>query len=169
MKAILRYGGLLVCSLFTAGLLYPALHEGGHAAAALLLGGRVHSLALLPAPVTVCEFAGFYPPQQIVVGLAGMGLPLVFSGLLFCRRFWLWYTGALLSFINLLALSLGIVSVFYPLPNEDAARVLALWPAGRPVFLLGFALLFVLLLAALVCSRPLRRVTDYFLPPAGGV
>ena len=37
---------LLLLGLFTAVLLYPALHEGGHILVTLLLGGRVREVRL---------------------------------------------------------------------------------------------------------------------------
>lgn len=37
---------LLLLGLFTAVLLYPALHEGGHILVTLLLGGRIREVRL---------------------------------------------------------------------------------------------------------------------------
>ena len=45
---------LLLLGLFTAVLLYPALHEGGHILVTLLLGGRIREVRLGAAASVLC-------------------------------------------------------------------------------------------------------------------
>ena len=49
---------LLLLGLFTAVLLYPALHEGGHILVTLLLGGRIRDVYKRQSPRMPC-FSSF--------------------------------------------------------------------------------------------------------------
>ncbi len=163
MKKIWKYIGLFAFGLFTAGILYPFLHESGHSILAILLGSRVVEFQILPIPMMVCDAGQKALWQQIAIGFGGMGLPVLFSAVLFTRKFWIWYVGLLLTLINILALVISAVSVFSPVPNDDAATILRLWPNGGLTCLMCFLIMIFGLFVAVILSRPVKRISDYFL------
>ena len=65
---------LLLLGLFTAVLLYPALHEGGHILVTLLLGGRIREVRLGAAASVLC--GGLRHGELAAVAFGGVGLPL---------------------------------------------------------------------------------------------
>ena len=71
---------LLLLGLFTAVLLYPALHEGGHILVTLLLGGRIREVRLGAAASVLC--GGLRHGELAAVAFGGVGLPLVLAMLL---------------------------------------------------------------------------------------
>ena len=156
---------LLLTGLFTAVVLYPALHEGGHMLTAILLGGRVEEIGLLPMPNVLCS--GLRSIELAAVGLGGMGIPLVFSVLLRPKRFALWYMVQLIKGISALAMLLSLISLIcyncgVIIENNDIITVVQLWPEGGP---LCFALLCIGLLLSVVsicAARPVQRLSKYF-------
>ena len=62
---------LLLLGLFTAVLLYPALHEGGHILVTLLLGGRIREVRLGAAASVLC--GGLRHGELAAVAFAGAG------------------------------------------------------------------------------------------------
>ena len=65
---------LLLLGLFTAVLLYPALHEGGHILVTLLLGGRIREVRLGAAASVLCgDAASTEALSAVVCGAVGEG------------------------------------------------------------------------------------------------
>ena len=92
---------LLLLGLFTAVLLYPALHEGGHILVTLLLGGRIREVRLGAAASVLC--GGLRHGELAAVAFGGVGLPLVLAMLLRPKHFPLWYVVQLVKGISVLA------------------------------------------------------------------
>lgn len=62
---------LLLLGLFTAVLLYPALHEGGHILVTLLLGGWIREVRLGAAASVLC--GGLRYGELAAVAFGGVG------------------------------------------------------------------------------------------------
>ena len=90
-KTWIRCLFLLLTGLFSAGILYPSLHEAGHGVAALLLGGIVEEVSLFPESFVRCFLPGFPPWQIAAVALSGMLFPLFCSFLIPRRGLYLFY------------------------------------------------------------------------------
>ena len=60
--------------MFTAVLLYPALHELGHSLATLVLGGKVIEFHLLPLPNMLCDGSSVGNAGLVTIAVAGVAL-----------------------------------------------------------------------------------------------
>ena len=130
---------LLLLGLFTAVLLYPALHEGGHILVTLLLGGRIREV----------------------------GLPLVLAMLLRPKHFPLWYVVQLVKGISVLAILLSLISLIgckygVIVENDDIMNAVRLWPEGRGVCLVLLCAGLLLSVGSICAARPVQRVGEYF-------
>ena len=62
------------CRLFTAVLLYPALHELGHSLATLVFGGKVIEFHLLPLPNMLCDGSSVGNAGLVTIASSGVAL-----------------------------------------------------------------------------------------------
>jgi len=143
---------LLLLGLFTAVLLYPALHEGGHILVTLLLGGRIREVRLGAAASVLC---------------GGLGLPLVLAMLLRPKHFPLWYVVQLVKGISVLAILLSLISLIgckygVIVENDDIMNAVRLWPEGRGVCLVLLCAGLLLSVGSICAARPVQRVGEYF-------
>ena len=151
---------LLLLGLFTAVLLYPALHEGGHILVTLLLGGRIREVRLGAAASVLC--GGLRHGELAAVAFGGVGLPLALAMLLRPKHFPLWYVvqlvkGILLSLISLIGCKYGVI-----VENDDIMNAVRLWPKGRGVCLVLLCAGLLLSVGSICAARPVQRVGEYF-------
>ena len=132
---------LLLLGLFTAVLLYPALHEGGHILVTLLLGGRIREVRLGAAASVLC--GGLRHGELAAVAFGGVGLPLVLA--------------ILLSLISLIGCKYGVI-----VENDDIMNAVRLWPEGRGVCLVLLCAGLLLSVGSICAARPVQRVGEYF-------
>ena len=132
---------LLLLGLFTAVLLYPALHEGGHILVTLLLGGRVREVRLGAAASVLC--GGLRRGELAAVAFGGVGLPLVLA--------------ILLSLISLIGCKYGVI-----VENDDIMNAVRLWPEGRGACLVLLCAGLLLSVGSICAARPVQRVGEYF-------
>ena len=111
MRDLKKTAYLLLVGLLTAGILYPLLHEAGHWAATLLLGGEILEFHLLPRPNVLCEVGKIGGAKRALIGLCGMVLPFAAALVLHPKRFTAWYVLLLLRGISAFALVLSLISV----------------------------------------------------------
>ena len=140
---------LLLLGLFTAVLLYPALHEGGHILVTLLLGG------------------GLRHGELAAVAFGGVGLPLALAMLLRPKHFPLWYVVQLVKGISVLAILLSLISLIgckygVIVENDDIMNAVRLWPEGRGVCLVLLCAGLLLSVGSICAARPVQRVGEYF-------
>ncbi len=86
MRDLKKTAYLLLVGLLTAGILYPLLHEAGHWAATLLLGGEILEFHLLPRPNVLCELGKIGGAKRALIGLCGMALPFAAALVLHPKR-----------------------------------------------------------------------------------
>ena len=156
---------LLLLGLFTAVLLYPALHEGGHILVTLLLGGRIREVRLGAAASVLC--GGLRHGELAAVAFGGVGLPLALAMLLRPKRFPLWYVVQLVKGISVLAILLSLISLIgckygVIVENDDIMNVVRLWPEGRGVCLVLLCAGLLLSVGSICAARPVQRVGEYF-------
>ena len=138
---------LLLLGLFTAVLLYPALHEGGHILVTLLLGGRIREVRLGAAASVLC--GGLRHGE-----LAAVSFPL-------------WYVVQLVKGISVLAILLSLISLIgckygVIVENDDIMNAVRLWPEGRGVCLVLLCAGLLLSVGSICAARPVQRVGEYF-------
>ena len=155
---------LLLLGLFTAVLLYPALHDGGHILVTLLLGGRIRRPRLEPPPASFAADCAMGSWRAVgLAGRAAAGAGDAASTKLFlavvCGAVGegisvLGNTG--LSLISLIGCKYGVI-----VENDDIMNAVRLWPEGRGVVL--FCCKAGLLPPGSICAaRPVQRVGEYF-------
>ena len=152
---------LLLLGLFTAVLLYPALHEGGHILVTLLLGGRIREVRLGAAASVLC--GGLRHGELAAVAFGGVGLAM----LLRPKHFPLWYVVQLVKGISVLAILLSLISLIgckngVIVENDDIMNVVRLWPEGRGVCLVLLCAGLLLSVGSICAARPVQRVGEYF-------
>ena len=167
---------LLLLGLFTAVLLYPALHEGGHILVTLLLGGRIREVRLGAAASVLCgglrhgELDILYlisHGELAAVAFGGVGLPLALAMLLRPKYFPLWYVVQLVKGISVLAILLALISLIgckygVIVENDDIMNAVRLWPEGRGVCLVLLCAGLLLSVGSICAARPVQRVGEYF-------
>ncbi len=163
--------GLFPAGLLTAGVLYPLLHEAGHAAVAAAVGARVVSVEYFPLPNVLCDVGSVGAAGQVLIGLGGMVAPVGFAVLIAMifrnRHFWLWYAGVLLKGISVMAACIGAAAIVMfrcgmPLAHEDFTRVMELWPEGWILCLTATVLMAAALVLDLRNGHPIRICLKYF-------
>lgn len=140
--------GLFVVGLITALLIYPFLHEGGHALIAFLVGADVVGFYLFPLPYVLCNVAEVDSVGQVLIGFGGIIIPFVLSAVIKPKRFWLWYTVLIIKGISLFAVILSLIATILYLngiswTNEDIVQILEIFPEGALLFILIFVLMII--------------------------
>ena len=149
IKDIRKYVWLFLIGLFTAAVLYPALHEFGHSLFSVLFGGEIKKFSLFPLPNVICEFREISKISIGFIGFGGIFTPLFISVILQAKHFTVWYILQIIKLISILACCISLLSVFgqkygFYVANDDIITIIELWPNGKPlcaVLTAGFMLL----------------------------
>lgn len=171
MKDILKCIGLLIVGLFVAVIGYPFLHETGHSIVALLVGAKVIDFSLSPLPYVTCEIATSNKFEIILIGLAGMYLPMIFSLIIRPKSFWFWYMSLLIKGICLLSFVISLVSIILynfgiKVSNEDVVQIIDIWLEGDLIIAILMILSMVIVIYSIIKQRPLSRIIEYFEIPS---
>lgn len=161
MKILGKVLFILVVALLVAGIGYPLLHEGGHALAALAVGGKVEEVRLMPTASLLCRMPAD-PIRVAAVGIGGYLLPPVVAVLLPHRRFWCWLVRYILLSVCLLSLTAALVAVACfrvgaPLPQEDVTQILCHAPQALPYLSLLLMGMLIAVVLPWVRAHPLSR------------
>lgn len=168
MKDFIKGFGLLAVGLIVAIIIYPIMHECGHAFFALLVGADVISIRILPTPFTVCNIKEVNTVGQIIIGFGGILFPVLLSLLTLRKFFWIWYANFVFKLITIWSVILGIISGLlfingYPMKNDDITQILMIWPKGEIFSILSLIIIFTLLVISIVREKPFKRCLDYFI------
>lgn len=167
MKDIIKSVWLLVLGLFTAVLLYPALHEFGHSLAAVLFGGKVVEFHLFPLPNILCEVSSVGDCGLIVIGFCGTLIPFLVSAPFSPKSFTVWYVLQVIKGITVLSFGISLVSLFgqrYGIfaADDDIINILKFYPFAKPVFLTVICILMFFAVYSICKQSPLKRIYEYF-------
>lgn len=111
MKRLLRFLLLIPISAFTLFILYPLIHECGHALATLALGGRIGSFSFFPIPHVESGIPNDNMTIVAIVSLSGLIFPLLTSLPFIHVRGYIGYTILLMLLISLIANIVEIIVV----------------------------------------------------------
>lgn len=158
--------GILVIGLFTAILIYPLLHEIGHSVAAILVGGRVCEIKLLPLPYMTCDVSEIGSIGMAVIGISGMLVPVLTTWLIYMKNFWIWLIGLYMNFICFLSFSISLYGcITYiagkPLVNEDITKVIELCPDKVWIWIIVFSAFIVCIAIQVIITKPIQHCCDY--------
>ena len=167
MKEALKVIGILFTGLLVAVLIYPFLHEMGHAVFTVFSGAELDEFHVLPVPYVVCNMYSIGEIGQCMIGVAGMIFPFMISFLIIKKNFWMWFVSLLLKGISLLSFVLSYLAILcYDCniiwKNEDIVKVIQIWEPFNG-FWLFFSLVFILFCAGNVyVQHPIKRIGNYF-------
>lgn len=167
MKDILKYVGLFFVGLLVAIIIYPFLHEAGHSMMAILVGAKVIDFNLLPLPYVTCEVSSLNTASMILIGLAGMFLPVLISIIVRPKSFWFWYCNLVIKFICFLSFAISFVAIVLYLfgviiKNEDIVQVINIWNNGVFVLIITMVLSMIGIIRSIIKQKPLMKIMDYF-------
>lgn len=167
MKYVVKIFGILFTGLFVATVLYPFLHEFGHAAATVLSGANLCEFRLFPQPYVVCNLSRLSFWGQCIIGISGMLLPFLLSCLVRSKRFWLWIVCFFLKSISIFAFGISYVAVLcyesgIIFKNEDIVKVVQISGSNSFLWLIMMLSLICLAVVSLYFDKPLERLKRYF-------
>ena len=147
-------------------IVYPFLHECGHAVAAYLCGARDVQMVWFRSAYMACNAEGLQTWQRICIGVAGYLFPAMVTMLLPRHRFWCWlasfyiygitWIGCLLAWISLMLYVFRDVTTM-----DDVIQVAMLTPDGVGGWLLVVFLLVCVLLWLLMRQKPIAKIVQY--------
>ncbi len=167
MKDVVKISGILFTGLFVAIVLYPFLHETGHAAATVLSGANLCDFRLFPQPYVVCNLSSLCFRGQCMIGISGMLLPFILSCLVRSRRFWLWIVCFFIKSISIIAFGISYIAVLcfqsgFIWGNEDIVKVVQLSRIDSSVWLFLMLVFFCISFLSLYSDKPIEKIRKYF-------
>lgn len=167
MKERFRLGGLFVISLTTALLIYPFLHEMGHALIAIIVGAEIEEIVLLPSPYVSCNVKKVSFMGQVLIGTGGIILPYTFAFWIKSQKFWVWYLLLWLKGISVYALIVSAVTAFFhfagkDIANDDLVQILKLSPGKEVAYVIVFIIMLFYGIVVILREKPLARCLTYF-------
>lgn len=137
-KDMLVIGEVAFASLLVAVLLYPLLHECGHALASILLGVDVLEFNLRPPLASVvCDMTNASNLDIIIIGLSGnllSTLVVIILYLINIENFCLWFMRLYLCIVCILSYGLSIVNLLiHDISDntDDIFRVASMYPKTK--------------------------------------
>jgi len=167
MNLVRKFGTLLGIGFMVAIILYPLMHELGHALTAIIVGADVLEFDFFPIPSILCNLKGVGSFEATVIGFGGSIFPVLLTVHMEPKKFDVWYTCFLLRGISFISFVISFVSVVLfvvgaPVANEDMTQVLMLTPHMAPLYgilCVFFASVEVFLI---IRSKPLKRYEEFF-------
>lgn len=157
---------LLFSGLLTAIVIYPFLHETGHAAAALLFGGNVTDFRLFPQASILCDITKLEKGGLAAIGFCGMLFPLVLSFILHPHRFTTWYILLLIKGISFLAFAISFVSILglgcgIGTATDDIVILLKILPDAKPFCIAAILSLMLISIHGIVRQHPFKHLNNF--------
>lgn len=145
-------------------ILYPALHEAGHLAAALLTGTRIADAGLFPTAYVRVDAAGAAPERIMILSLSGVGFPLLFLPVPVFHRYCLYFIKLTIALMTAVGAVTSLVGLFfgYDSAYDDAALAVRFFPECRGI--VTGVLLTVLSAASayIVLTKPVTGTAAFF-------
>lgn len=151
----------------TAILLYPLIHEAGHALSAILFGADIKELRIFPNAYVICDVSNARKFGKIVIGLSGVLLPFLLTVFVQPKRFWGWFTCFIVRGVCILSFGISFFAIVLfnlgrEIENEDIVQVLKIEPMFGWLYALVFVGLMSIDIYLVVKSRPIQKCIKYF-------
>ena len=167
-RDLIKLSKMLLISFVLIYLVFPLVHEGGHAFFSILAGAEVLSVEIFPTPSVLCSSVGLETFEILFIGSGGMVMTFLFSVIFnFKKNFYLWYSGFFFRMITSISLLISCVSSVLwgfgiSLENEDAVIMLNFCnPALYPI-ILGTALLLFFTVMMIKRDDFIKRIGEFF-------
>ena len=163
----LNFLKILFCGLFVAIILYPLLHEAGHALVATIVAEDVN-ISIFPLPRVICHISNTQVAGISAIGISGMFFPLMVSLLIKCKGFWLWLISFYLKAISIIGFVLSYVALIchhYGViwENEDIIKVLEISGMESSFFEVTLLVLLCANIWNVWCETPILKITEFLL------
>ena len=146
-------------------VLYPALHEVGHLAAALLTGTRIVDAGFFPAAYVTAAPVAVSPLSVMLLTLSGIWFPMLFLLIPAFGSYRLYFaklTVALISAVGALTSLAGSAGFGAADAYDDAALILRLFPELQGTVIAILLILTLIAAAYIIVSKPLSKTTSFF-------
>lgn len=174
MKSYIKVFAFLFFGLFIAILVYPFLHELGHAIATLAVGVECKEFHLLPAPYVLCDMSTAGNTDFYIVGFAGVVFPMIMVSLmrLLARKsIYVDYLTFVIEGITLLACMISLISIIlmkfgYEFQEDDVINVLVKTEASgtkKSITILFLLFLVIVVIIRLIKKKTLRKIVEYII------
>lgn len=164
MKNIVKSMYIFIISLVVSIIIYPFLHELGHIIMARILGIKVIKINLFPSPNIIYVNANINNIGNLLIGFAGMFLPLILSLNVRSKKFWVWYANFILKSICLLSMCISGLAVIFKNSNifeqDDMHTLLSLWKEGRLVYLI-IIISTIIILIFNIYNKDLKKINKF--------
>ncbi len=166
IKYIRKFGMLFIIGIIVAIILYPLIHELGHALTAILVGADVVEINLFPVPNILCNLKGVGSFEVTLIGFGGSMLPFLLTIYWEPKNFEVWYSCFMIRGISFLSFVISFVSVILfvvgnPVVNEDITQVLMITPYMAPLYGILCVLLASIQALVIIRSKPLQRCEKF--------
>ncbi len=157
---------ILLLGLLTAIIIYPFLHETGHAIATILFGGKVIEFHLLPLPNILCDVNSMSSVGMVTIGISGMLFPFLMALIINKKSFVLWYISQVITGISAYAFFISIIGLImnkfgFQISNEDVIRVVETIPSSETFLFTTTIILMIISVWLFIYNKPIRRIFDY--------
>lgn len=166
MKYVAKYVILLGNGLIVAMLLYPLVHELGHALIAVIVGADVVEIKIFPIPSILSNIKNVGNFNTALIGLGGIIFPFLLTICFRAKNFIIWYMCFTIRGISLIAFGISFMSVVLfrlgkPVVNEDLTQVLKFTPHMAPLY--GTLCIFLMAVDVflIVRSKPIQRCEEF--------
>lgn len=167
-KDLIKMLKIILISFVLIYLVFPLVHEGGHAFFSVLAGAEVLSVEIFPTPCVLCSSAGLEVFEILFIGSGGMVMTFLFSVIFnFKKNFYLWYSGFFFRVITVASLLISCISSVLwgfgiSLENEDAVIMLNYCNSALYPIILGTASLLFFTLVMIKRDNFIRRTGEFF-------
>lgn len=166
MKTIFKLAGFILLALLTAIVIYPLLHESGHAIIALLTGTEILDFQVLPLPLVMCKATDTEGITGVFIGMGGVVFPYILSIRFRPKQFWCWYINWMLKSVSVFAIFISTVVVIlysggFLLKNEDVVKTLELFPNGKWLLLMALSWMGGYGVKSIAKEKPFSRCVTY--------
>ncbi len=167
MKDLFRTFLLIAVGLMAAIIVYPFLHEMGHAVTALIVGTKVSDIQFLPVPSTVCQINTSNQLQIIAIGFGGIILPFLVTALKPPKRFIAWYLWFAIKGICILSFAISLWTIIFhrtglKIATDDMNQVMSFFPEYKVLYCIVILALLIIAATQEVCSNPIKICMQYF-------
>ncbi len=154
----------MLSGLFAAIVLYPVLHEFGHAAFAFLLGMEIEEINLFSEFSVICRVDNSDTLGAALTGYGGIIAPIIFSCIFSSRFFVLRYMNFSVKIINLIVLINAVVALVLfiaekPVLNNDITTVLTV---ADNSFIMTCVVIFICLIFVAISLKNKNILNDFY-------
>lgn len=172
LKMVLKILRLILLTITVMLLVYPLLHELGHAAFAVIFGADIKAAGLYPYAYVSVDHSDCTQLQTVWMLCAGSVFPLLCAVPVY-KNYYLYYIGITIAVITLVSSLISVFAVFmYPNVSggisDDYVSLLRIAPGMKAFAAIVSAGQAAIALLYIALSHPLNRTVRFFSEGSAG-